>query len=328
MNDESPPTLQPLDAEGDKLMEMAQQFDETGQLPEEKPEVAAQEPVEGETLPEPPEIRTKEAEEGVPVEGEELKPPTEKEESAYRKAVKEQQRKEKTWQQIEAEKASVRAEEARIEQEKASIEAEKARNFLQSMPRARHNGFTADEYANASRSFTQEAIKAYKDGDTDKGDASYRNAQSAAHLAQQLSAQEQQFYQQHVAQEQQKVLDHDFTSSLQEAIEENPDAGQAGTPLANETQELLKNFPWIYYVPGGGRYVVEIAQMRLAMRDVQALRDENAALKEELGKRDKASQPLRGGPTTPGKTRGFDEMNLEEKEAYLEHASEMADANY
>src|SRR6266496_2269781 len=109
MNDESPPTLQPLDAEGDKLMEMAQQFDETGQLP-----------------------------------------------------------KEKTWQQIEAEKASVRAEEARIEQEKASIEAEKARNFLQSMPRARHNGFTADEYANASRSFTQEAIKAYKDGDTDK----------------------------------------------------------------------------------------------------------------------------------------------------------------
>ena len=91
---------------------------------------------------------------------------------------------------------------------------------------------------------------------------------------------------------------------------------------------MLKSFPWIYYVPGGGRYVVEIAQMRLATKELQALRDENAKLTEELSKRDKASQPLRGGSTTPGKTRGFDEMTLEEKESYLEHASEMADSNY
>ena len=92
MNDESPPTLHP-DPEGDKLLQMAAQFDETGQLPAEpeppKEGEAPAEPEAPETLPEPPEIRTKEAKEGEPAEPEELKTPEEKPETKYSKAVKE-----------------------------------------------------------------------------------------------------------------------------------------------------------------------------------------------------------------------------------------------
>lgn len=324
-----------VDADAEKLLQMAESFDRTGQyeVPEgEKP--SAEE--EAGKVPEPTEVEPPEAEKPeVPEktgkerddkgrftpketkEGEppappvEVKPP-EKVDSEYEKAKKEQERKDKTWKQIEAEKQAVRQERAEIQRRAQEMEAERAQFLQRAQPRATKDGFTAPDYAKAAEDFV-------KNGD-------YENAYKAQRTVQDLIAYEQQFYAQQSEQQQAKILDQAFTADLQKAIEADPEVDPASnSPLSKEISSLLSGHPYLYYVPEGALRTVEIAKMRLAMNELQSLRDEVTALKAEKEAREKGARPIRPGPTAPGQARKFEDLSVDEMEHELQAASQEAD---
>jgi tetratricopeptide (TPR) repeat protein len=345
-----PGVIHSEDPEGAELLRMSEEFDATGQFkpPETDGETETEtpespEPEKPETPPEteqPEEqaelkpaadrdekgrFKPREAAEGEPTQPVEAKRP----ETPYSKAQKDQQRREKTWQQIEAEKAEISAAKERVSREAQAIEAAKAQQFLQNLPRAQKDGFTADDYFKASQSFAASAQKAEQEGDTEQATAEYKKAFQANAAAQELVAYEQQYYQQTVQQQQQIALDYAFTESFQQAAKQYPEALQQGTPLYNEVQEITKIAPWIYYVPNGGWYAVEIGKMRLDVKENAALRARVAELEAKDAEREKRSQPLRGGPTHgPGKSTSSDDMTNEEFGSWLEKQAELADAQY
>lgn len=320
------------DTEGAELLKMAEHFDATGELPLEpepkpetpKPETGEPPPPEPEPEPEPKPAEgelprdekgkfvprgTKEGEPTEPVDVAPQKP-----ETPYTKAQKEQLRKEKTWQQIEQEKREVREERERIKREQADFEAERAKARLAQMPRAQKDGFTAPDYAKAAQDFA-------KQGD-------FENAFRAQQTAQELVAYEQQHYAEQAQKDQQLVLDRQFAASLEEGFKKEPDARVDGSPISNEVKTILKEHPYLYFIPDGGQRTIELARMRLDLGEIATLKAENEKLKTEIAEREKKSQPLRSGPTTPGEAPRFEDLNADEMEKFLERAAEEADAMY
>ncbi len=171
-----------IDAEAEALLNLANDFDTKGEyeMPDEKPEadkrgplsadpesdidaLKAQKPPEDETPEETAarvrdergRFKPKESVEGEVAKPEEIKPPPTKEESAYAKKQKEQERLGKTWQQVEAEKQQVRQEAERLRQREQQIEAERAQFLQQSRPRATKQGFSAPDYTRAAEDFAK-----------------------------------------------------------------------------------------------------------------------------------------------------------------------------
>jgi hypothetical protein len=321
-----------------QLLQMAAEADATGKEPEIPAETAAETPKAPEYKPpEPPEPK----EEAQP-EQPELKPAAEKErdekgrfkpqqtkegeapkpvevqESEYRKAQRDLERRQKTWRETEQEKQEARAERARIQQERQAFEAEKAQQQLANLPRAQKDGFTAPDYAKAAQDFANE------------GD--YENAFRAFQTERELIEYEQQWYAQNAQEQQRKVLDYQFQQSLEEGFKLAPDARTPGTPINQALDTLLKQHPYLYYIPEGGLRAVEITKMQtdnVALTDENTrLKAENEELKAQNGERERKSQPLRSGPTTPGGERRFEDMTPEEQEAHLMAISEEADSQY
>jgi|ERR1041385_855334 hypothetical protein len=321
------PVLQ--DTEADKLLEMAHQFDATGEY--EEPEIHDKPP---ETTPQkPPEksseetakgrdekgrFTPKETKEGEPSKPEEIKPPekpAEQQESAYTKAQKEQARKDKTWQQIESEKQAVRRERAELQQRQQQIEAERARFIQSNMPRATKDGFSAPDYAKAAEDFA-------RNGD-------FENAFKAEKTVQDLLAYEQRYYAEQNQKQQQTILEQTFQADLQKAISIDADADpNSGSQLSKEMKTLFDEHPYMTFLPEAPLRAMEIAKMRIGMVELGEARKRIEELEAEKAQRDKASQPIRPGPTQPGQARSFDDLTPQEMEAELERASSEADDIY
>ena len=320
-------TIDSTPDEGEALLQAAQEHDlKHGDFDQPTDDVTPQPEPQPQPEPEPKEPEPPAEPARDPITGQFLKketPPAEpkgdeppgKPETDYAKAKKEQERRERSWQKVEAEKAAVRAEAQRLEQERQRMEYERQELIAKTRPRAQKDGYTADDYRKASDGFARE------------GD--WENAFKAAKEAQQLYAYEQQWYAQQEQQYERTAIQHAFQENLNETIKKYPAADPAtGSELSKRMAAIFESRPHLLYSPNGAMDVAEVAILQLVAEENQVLKEKLAQYEQKEQQRQQRSQPLRGGPTAPSESRKFDDMSLEEQGKYLEQAAEEADMSY
>jgi hypothetical protein len=237
-----------------------------------------------------------------PVTGKFARPDTE-----YSRAQKEQQRKDRSWQALQAEKEQFRMKQTQWEEGQRMAQLEGIRRQYQPLKR---DGLTAQEYYQGAMTFERE------------GD--YENAYKAHRVAQELFQAEQG----RVQQMQGVEAEYQWRMGMQEAMKGNPEIGNPDSPIANHLERIIAQNPWIYYIPQGFQRAAEVADMLTKMASLSELQDENEKLRANLERFQRKSQPARGGFASPRMgDKDFDEMSLDEQEAELRRMTAEAD-NY
>jgi len=230
-----------------------------------------------------------------------------KPETEYSRAQKEQERKDRSWQALEAQKTEFRAQQAQWE-EKARI-AQLQQAQAQNQP-IKKDGLTAREYYEGYQRFKQ------------AGD--YENAAAALEVALELNQAEQG----RMAQQKEIQAEYMWRTDMEAAVKQLPDLAVPGSPVLQRLDALIQQNPWIYYIPHGFLRAAEIADLLVKTDSISELQDENEKLRAELESRNAGSQPSRGGAISGGKhgTKSFDDMDLDEQEAELRRMTQEADS--
>jgi hypothetical protein len=252
--------------------------------------VPEQQPVSSETEPIEEKQRT-ENRPRDPVTGKFQKPDTE-----YSRAQKEQERKDRSWQRLQAEKEQFRQQTAQWEEQQRMAQLEQTRRQYQPLKK---DGLTAQEYADGAAVFERE------------GD--YENAYKARRVAEEMFQQEQGRAQR---------------MQMQQIAQVEPKAFDPSTPIGGHLERIIAQNDWLYRIPNGLIRAAEVADMLTKMGSISELQDENEQLRAELEKHRRKGQPARGGYATPRLSeKEFDEMNVDEMEAHLKGITSEAD-NY
>jgi hypothetical protein len=260
---------------------------ETGE-PEEQPELP-------ETEPAAEQQRTRD-----PVTGKFQKPDTD-----YSRAQKEQERKDRSWQALQAEKERFRMMTSQWEEQQRMAQLEQARQTYQPLKK---EGLTAQEYYEGAVRFEQ-------DGD-------HENALKAYKVASELGRTEQQRY----AQMQEMEAEYQWRLGMQEVGKVFPEIWNPNHPIVGHLERIISENPWIYRVPQGFQRAAEVAHMLTQIGAIKEKDDEIVALKAQLEKYNRKGQPAKGGYAAPRTTdKEFDEMNLDEMEAHLKGLTAEAD---
>lgn len=214
--------------------------------------------------------------------------------------TKNRERKEKTWEEINAEKAAIKAEKEALMREKEQIQKAK---ITQDVYRDEH-GATAKDY--------REAAKALRE----KGNAEMADA--AEKLAANIEAKESQLKQQKVMEE----LAASWKKNYESLSEKHPELKNQESPLYKETVAVLNEFKLLAQNPDGLRYAVKAAEVNLQAKEFDGTKAEYAKLKAEYEKLQKKLTIAGGAPTAPiAEKKSFDQMSLKEQEAHLEKAA-------
>jgi hypothetical protein len=263
--------------------------------------VPEQQPVSSETEPIEEKQRT-ENRPRDPVTGKFQKPDTE-----YSRAQKEQERRDRSWQRLQAEKEQFRQQTAQWEEQARMAQLEQTRRQYQPLKK---DGLTAQEYADGAAVFERE------------GD--YENAYKARRVAEEMFQQEQGRAQQMHGVE----AEYQWRTQMQQVMQVEPKIADPDSPIAQHLSRIIEQNPWIYHVPQGFLRAAEVAHMLTKMGSISELQDENEQLRAELEKHRRKSQPARGGYASPRYgEKEFDEMNLDEMESHLKGITSEAD-NY
>ena len=230
-----------------------------------------------------------------------------KPETQYSRAQKEQERKDRSWQALQAEKEQFRMMTTQWEEQQRMAQLEATRRTYQPLKK---EGLTAQEYMEGARRFEEE------------GD--FENAYKANQVAQQLFHAEQ-----GRAQQMQGVeAEYQWRVGMQQAIQMRPDIGDPSSEIASHLERIIAQNPWIYYIPNGFLRAAEVADMLTKMASLSELQDENEKLRADLERFQRGSQPARGGFASPRLgEKDFDDMDLAEMEAHLKGVTAEAD-NY
>lgn len=233
------------------------------------------------------------------------KPAEQQQGSDYDRAKKEAERRDRSWQALEAEKEQVRAEKARIDEinHRAQLEQQGA-----PLPPVLKDGYSAQDYWQAYQDF--------------KRNGDHENAAKALEAVYEINA----YTQNAVQQRQAAAIELAFTQDRDRVIAKQPDLADMNKPISQEVMKVLNEFPEVYFLPKGFERATQLAQLRLDAGSVSELRDENIKLRAELERRDKLSTPAKGGPTAPAKDRSLDDMNPEERFEALMSKAEYADS--
>ena len=230
-----------------------------------------------------------------------------KPETEYSRAQKEQERKDRSWQALEAQKAEFRAQQAQWEEKAriAQLQAAQAQN----QP-IKKDGLTAREYYEGYLRFKQ------------TGD--YENAAAALEVAMELNNAEQG----RMAQQKEVQAEYMWRTDMDAAVKQLPDLGVPGSPVLQRLDTLIQQNPWIYYIPHGFLRAAEIADLLVKSDSISELQDENEKLRAELERRNASSQPSRGGAISGarGGEKSFDDMDLDEMEDHLTRQTREADS--
>lgn len=237
--------------------------------------------------------------------GEGVKPLEEGQPPAEAGADKEAERKEKTWQQINAEKAALKAEREAISAEKAEAERLKQEAAEKN---ARAGQYQAEDYEAAAKRFEAE-------GDTD-------SAEQAREMARKLRVE--------VETQKQNAARDKFRSEWQDAVrqakEDKPELADPENPLTKTLAEVFKNRPVFTSYPGGVADAVRIAELKLNSERVDSIQAERDKLQAQVDELQKKLQP--GGATASvGETsaKEFKDLSLSEQGAILRKAAKQAD---
>jgi hypothetical protein len=114
---------------------------------------------------------------------------------------------------------------------------------------------------------------------------------------------------------------------MEEASKQFPQIWDPNNAIVGHLERIIKDNPWLYYVPQGFQRAVEIADMLTHRSSFYELQDENVKLRAELERYQRKSQPARGGSAAPRMgDKDFDEMTLDEQEVELRRITREADS--
>lgn len=282
----------------------------TPAVPEEK--LAAERPAaraESKTQPEAKEAaedsKAPEVKSGLKAEQEqEPKSDDDKEKSRW---ARNRERKERTWEEINAEKEALRREKEAIQREKESVQKAKLGNE----PLKDEHGATATEYRKAA-----EWLRG-------KGDEqSKAQADAAEKLARRLDEKEQQLKQQRYVEE----LQTSWKRNYDDLADKHPALKDQNSELYKAAVAVINEFPLLAQNPDGLKYAVRAAEINLQAQEFEGTKTEYAKLKAEYEKLQKKMSIEPGQPTTaPEAKKSFGEMSIKEQERALEQAAREAD---
>jgi len=119
-----------------------------------------------------------------------------------------------------------------------------------------------------------------------------------------------------------------WRKDMEATLKAVPDLNNPASQLAVETDRIINEHPYLFYIPQGFNKAVEIATLLLAAGSDSELREENERLRAHIEQLQSSSQPARGGPGRPprGQPTRTEDMTMEEEEAFLRDLTRREDS--
>lgn len=228
----------------------------------------------------------------------------EKEQTAYQKAAERQNR---SWQKVNEEKAAVAAEKARLAEERRQWEAERAKTSQQS------NAISPEAYERYAQE--QEAKGEFALANAARTQAEARRKEMAAEAARSTTKSG------YTPQE----FEAEQVRSYQQTVKEIPEMADPNSSVNQFVQGMIKGEPAIAKLidtnPHGLYFAARYAKAQASADRVPGLEKEVASLKSELQTLRSRTSPI-GSPmnNSPASPRTFEDMSMEEQEAFLDRA--------
>lgn len=211
------------------------------------------------------------------------------------RAAKEEERKDRSWKALEAEKATLRADKEALERQRAEAAKPEVKPARADETRD-ERGYTAAQYDQAAKDFEAE-------GDT----ALAAQARTAAEA---LRAKEGEATQQRQQAEHRET----WMKHANETVAAKAELQDLNTPLAKEVKAMLTAEPVFQILPDGFKKAVEICELRLAAAEVPSLKAENETLRKDLQEAQGKLAIGDGSVTRPTKEKSLGDLSLDAQE--------------
>ncbi len=222
------------------------------------------------------------------------------------KFAQEQQRKAKSWEQINAEKEAIKAEREAVKREREEWSKQREQSSAAETNSFRDDkGYTAEDYEAAAKEFDA-------DGDTQLAKAARAKADGVRKAA---GAKQQQV--------QQERFNKSWAENYGRLSEKEVWLKDQSSPEYKRTVELLQRVPFLTAMPDGLVHAVELMKLQDTAGRSQSLESENKALKEQLSK---LQQKTAIGKSVPAgqlkaEEKDFSKLSLKEQRDALMRAS-------
>jgi hypothetical protein len=213
------------------------------------------------------------------------------------KFAQEQQRKAKSWEQINAEKEAIKAEREAVKREREEWSKQREQSSAAESNSFRDDkGYTAEDYEAAAKEFDA-------DGDTQLAKAARAKADGVRKAA---GAKQQQV--------QQERFNKSWAENYGRLSEKEVWLKDQSSPEYKRTVELLQRVPFLTAMPDGLVHAVELMKLQDTAGRSQSLESENKALKEQLNKLQQKTAIGKSVPAGQLKTEEKDFSRLSMKE--------------
>lgn len=238
-------------------------------------------------------------------------------ESNYNRAKKDQERQDRSWKALEAEKERVRAREAELARQAQELERSRQAPNPNNQPR-----FSSQHLMKAVQTFEAEARKALQEGDPEE-------AAKQLDLASKARTEAQRSYQAEVrqAQEQQATeFGKQWQADTEGLIKDNPELANPQSKDGQELIAMLQQEPYLGFLPDGARKAWTVITLRREAAEASGLRDKLAKAEKEIERLNSLVSPQGGrGTGTHAGAKKFNDLNEAEQKAYLERRAREAD---
>ena len=222
------------------------------------------------------------------------------------KFAQEQQRKAKSWEQINAEKEAIKAEREAVKREREEWSKQREQSSAAESNSFRDDkGYTAEDYEAAAKEFDA-------DGDTQLAKAARAKADGVRKAA---GAKQQQV--------QQERFNKSWAENYGRLSEKEVWLKDQSSPEYKRTVELLQRVPFLTAMPDGLVHAVELMKLQDTAGRSQSLESENKALKEQLNKLQQKTAIGKSVPAGQLKTeeKDFSRLSLKEQRDALMRAA-------
>lgn len=213
------------------------------------------------------------------------------------KFAQDQNRKTKTWEQINAEKEAIRAEREAVKREREEWSKQREQSTVADTNSFRdEKGYTAEDYEAAAKEFDA-------DGDSQLAKAARAKADGVRKT---VSVKQQQV--------QQERFNKSWADNYGRLSEKEVWLKDQSSPEYKRTVELLQRVPFLTGMPDGLVHAVELMKLQDTAGRSQSLESENKSLKEQLNKLQQKTAIGKSVPAGQLKTEEKDFSRLSMKE--------------
>ena len=213
------------------------------------------------------------------------------------KFAQDQNRKTKTWEQINAEKEAIRAEREAVKREREEWSKQREQSTVADTNSFRdEKGYTAEDYEAAAKEFDA-------DGDSQLAKAARAKADGVRKT---VSVKQQQV--------QQERFTKTWADNFNKLSEKEPWLKNQSAPEYKRTVELLQRIPILTTLPNGLAHAVELMKLQDTAGRFQSVEAENKSLKEQLNKLQQKTAIGKSVPAGQLKTEEKDFSRLSMKE--------------